>query len=113
MKRQLLVLLFLCGATWSFGQSKSITLTVKTTIDIVPETAKTELITVDENSKSSTKQLPHIFTNTEEHERLIQEEISKITSKGFELTNSSSLQYGGTKSKYYLITRYIFKEHGK
>lgn len=113
MKKHLLVLLLLSTSFFSFAQMKSITMTVKTTIEMVSENAKTELITVDESNRSSTKQLPHIFTNTEEHEKLIQEEINKISTKGFELVNSADFQYGGVKGRYYLITRYVFKEHGK
>lgn len=113
MKKHVLVLLLLVASLFSIGQSRSITLTVKTTIEQMSENAKTELITVDESNKPVTKQLPSIFSSTEEHEKLIQEEINKITTKGFELVDSAALQYGGVKGRYYLITRYVFKEHAK
>jgi HKD family nuclease len=110
MKKQILFILCFFVSIISIAQSKSITITVKTTIEQMTEVAKTELIVVDENNKSLTKLLPHLFNYTEEHERLVQEEINKATSKGFKLVNSSSMQYGGVKGKYYLITRYVFTQ---
>lgn len=106
----LFLLLFLI-VDISLGQSKSITMTVKVFItQMSTETAKTDLIIIDENNKSFIKTLPQIFNETEQFEKLVQEEINKITLKGFKLVNSTLFQYGAMQ-KYYIITRYIFTEH--
>ena len=108
-------ILFLVVFCCQFGlaQSKSVVMTVKTVIEIIPEEAHTELTTIDENNRESTKKLPHLFLSTEQHEKMLQQEISSITSKGFTVISSTQFSYGGSKQKFYYFTRYIFTEPAK